>query len=626
MNEAEKTDNPPPGSSGPGDSPQMPAKLSNIVAALVDAVIIVDKRGIVRFVNPAGETLFGRKAEEFVGKSFGISLVEGHPTEIDITRKEGERITAEMLAAPIVWGDKNAYIVSLRNISERKKLEQLKDEFIATVSHELRTPLFSMRIGVGQVVDGIQGELSPNQREILSLTLGEIDRMTRIVNNLLDVSKIETGRIQLQKSFVDIAAVIEKTANHFDGAVREEGLELKIAHGRDIPRVLADPDRIGQIISNLIGNALQYTLPGGKISVEVHSERGYIRCTVSDTGVGISRPDLSRIFDKFTRLGNNPKGNSCGSGLGLAISRILVGAHGGSIWAESEPGRGTSVSFRLPDYKNENLFRECLRDEIAKAREAKEEIGLLGVRLEKADALKEQAGEKTGLFLEQLSVLSGEMLSPPVLLWCLKNSAEFIGILRGKTGEKAPEDLLSRLRKVQFLLNGKPVDLELSVAGAGGPAGDTEESALLRLLRQRLREAKPLSVSSRRKRSVLIADDNKEVVHLINRVLEREKIKCLNAYNGAEAMKIVSREIPDMILLDLVMPVMSGYEVIENLKRNPRTANIPLLLISAHDIDEMKLSKSASGFIPSLAKPFSMDKLLEIIRGALKAEPINISC
>ncbi len=600
--------------------------LRNIITMMADAIIIVDKNGIVRFVNPAGEALFERKAEEFVGKSFGLTLVEGATTEIAIAREAGEKITAEMMVSPITWEDDIAHIASLRNMTERKKLEQLKDEFIATVSHELRTPLSSMKIGVGQIVDGIQGALNPNQKEILSLTLGEIDRMTRIVNNLLDVSKIETGNVQLQKSFVDIVTVIEKTAGHFEGAVREQGLEIKITATENNPRVLADPDRIGQVISNLIGNALQHTLPGGTIGVEVHPEQGYVRCTVSDTGVGIPRQDLSRIFNKFTRLGNNPKGGTEGSGLGLAISRILVEMHGGKIWAESEPGRGTRVSFQLPDYKNEKLFRERLRDEIEEARKAKEEISLLGIRLEQTETLKEQAGEKLNPFLEQLSVIIGEIPTPPVHFWDLENTGEFVGILRGKPGEQIPEHLLSRLRKIQFLLNGKPVDLELSVAGVEAPAADITEASLMRMLRERLREVRPLSISSRRERSVLVTDDNEDVVGVISRLLTLEKVKPLKAYDGTEAMEILGRETPDMIILDMIMPEMSGYEVIERLKRDPRTANIPLLLISAHDIDEMRLTKGAAGAIPTLAKPFNVNELLKIIQSTLKTETINISC
>ncbi len=600
--------------------------LRNIITMMVDAIIIVDKNGIVRFVNPAGEALFERKAEEFVGKSFGIPLVEGGTTEIAIAREAGEKITAEMMVSPITWEDDIAHIASLRDMTERKKLEQLKDEFIATVSHELRTPLSSMKIGVGQIVDGIQGALNPNQEEILSLTMGEIDRMTRIVNNLLDVSKIETGRVQLQKSFVDIVEVIEKTAGHFEGAIREQGLEIKITAAENNPRVLADPDRIGQILSNLIGNALQHTLPGGRIGVEVHPEQGYVRCTVSDTGVGIPRQDLSRIFNKFTRLGNNPKGGTEGSGLGLAIARILVEMHEGKIWAESEPGRGTRVSFRLPDYKNENLFRERLRDEIEQARKAQEEISMLGIRLKQTEALKEQVGEKIKPFLEQLSVIIGEIPTPPVHFWDLENTGEFVGILRGKPGEEIPEHLLSRLRKIQFLLNGKPVDLELSVAGAGAPAADTTEASLMGMLRERFREARPLAISSRRERSVLVTDDNEDVVGVISRLLTLEKVKPLKAYDGMEAMEILGRETPDMVILDMIMPEMSGYEVIERLKRDPRTANIPLLLISAHDIDEMRLTKGAAGAIPTLAKPFNVNELLKIIQATLKTETINISC
>ncbi|UCB57594.1 MAG: PAS domain-containing protein [Candidatus Omnitrophota bacterium] len=239
----------------------------------------------------------------------------------------------------------------VKDISDLKKVDKLKNEFISTVSHELRTPLSTIKEGVALVLDGVPGKVSPKQRKILKMSKDNIDRLARLIDDLLDISKIEAGKAELKKAVTDICGLLKNNYNKWKGQADERHQELQfVPCGRKI-NLFIDSDKIIQVMDNLISNAIKYTPEKGKIKIEIKDKKKEVEISVSDTGVGIARDDMSKLFGKFQQFERVAGPGLKGTGLGLAIARQLVMMHKGEIKAQSKPNKGSKFSFTLPKMK-----------------------------------------------------------------------------------------------------------------------------------------------------------------------------------------------------------------------------------------------------------------------------------
>ncbi|MFA5255545.1 MAG: ATP-binding protein, partial [Candidatus Omnitrophota bacterium] len=246
-----------------------------------------------------------------------------------------------------------------RTNRELMKLDQLKSEFISTVSHELRTPLSIIKEGISLVLDKIPGEINEKQFKILDISKYNIDRLARIIDSLLDISKMEAGKVELKRSLIKVSDVVRQTASSFEPKIEERGLELRLDIDDASGSVWADADRITQVLTNLIGNAVKFT-SSGYISVSCKDKGDGVVCTVSDTGVGISKEDMPKVFNKFQQFGRTVGAGDKGTGLGLSIAKNIIDMHNGAIWVESEPGKGTRFAFKLHKYTPQSLFGEYI--------------------------------------------------------------------------------------------------------------------------------------------------------------------------------------------------------------------------------------------------------------------------
>lgn len=241
-------------------------------------------------------------------------------------------------------------VMILRDVTKEREVEQMKNEFVSLVSHELRTPLAAMKGAADNLLDGIAGELTPMQKECLLISKRNIDRLGRLINDLLDISRIEAGRIQINKQAVNITNVVNEAARFFHELSQERNIKLAVSFQPDLPLIQADEDKIIQVITNLVGNAMKFTPGGGRVTVTVEKRADdSIQVNVIDTGQGIPLQDLEKIFDKFYQVGcAQNKAAVKGTGLGLPIAKGIVEKHGGRIWVESEVGKGSKFSFTLP--------------------------------------------------------------------------------------------------------------------------------------------------------------------------------------------------------------------------------------------------------------------------------------
>jgi signal transduction histidine kinase len=324
------------------------------------------------------------------------SLIEGDIKPDDYF--ESSVLTAHGEEKTIAWyntllKDEEGHVINVissgEDITERKKVEKLKDEFLSTVSHELRTPLTTIREAVSQVLDGILGETTEQQRYFLSMCLEDVDRLTRIINSLLDISKIEAKKFDIKRTIVDIAALAKGVSASFSSYANEKGLQLRNNFSRESIEVYADSDKIIQVITNLLGNAFKFT-ESGYIELSLVDKDKWVECTVSDTGIGIAQEDLSNVFEKFRQFGRVDGPGEKGTGLGLSIVKGIIQLHKGKIWAESKLNEGSRFSFALPKYTPKELWRECIEDYLIEAREKRKPLSMMVFGITKSDIGQEK--------------------------------------------------------------------------------------------------------------------------------------------------------------------------------------------------------------------------------------------
>ncbi len=297
----------------------------------------------------------------------------------------------------------------LRDISlevqSLKKIDEMKSEFVSTASHELRSPLAAIKSAVQLILKGHTGEINENQTKFLSLADRNINRLTNILNNLLDLSRMESGKIGMKIEELDLIGPIEFILSSLRPHADRKSIQLKMKVPKELPSVYGDREKIEQILTNLIGNAIKFTPEGGNVSVSagfLDGEENMMFISVRDSGIGISQDQLDKIFEKFHLVEGSLHRSVGGTGLGLAITKGLVKAHYGKIWVESELKKGSTFTFTLPiakGEKREGLFRFILDSEFQRAQENDSPLTLflievLHQRAEKRDVLLEQLEEK----------------------------------------------------------------------------------------------------------------------------------------------------------------------------------------------------------------------------------------
>jgi signal transduction histidine kinase len=231
-----------------------------------------------------------------------------------------------------------------RMSSELESLERLRRDLVANVSHELKTPISALRAHLENLLDGVE---RPDP-ETLQVMLAQSERLGRLVDQLLDLSRLESGDVPLERGSVELAPLVSEVLSEIEVARPERGVRLADAVPKDIPPVFADRERVHQVLFNLLDNAVRFTPEGGRVTVSASRHNGSVDVAVADTGPGIAPEDLPRVFERFYRVDESRSRDDGGTGIGLAIARSVVEAHGGRIWAESEPGCGSTFTFELP--------------------------------------------------------------------------------------------------------------------------------------------------------------------------------------------------------------------------------------------------------------------------------------
>jgi len=500
------------------------SKSQAILESIADGVIVNDVHGRILLINAAAERIVGVHGSTVLGEDvravFDAFMLDGRekaltamdsltaglftsPADSDpqiietiLKLEMGNRVVNAHLAPVMTRGEELLGVVTVfRDITKEVEADRAKSEFVSNVSHELRTPMTSIKGYTDLLHASAVGEVNAEQKRFLSIIKSNADRLTTLINDLLDISRTEAGRIELEFKPLQMGEIVLEVANSFRGQMESKGLEFLVDIPDNLGKVRGDRGRITQILTNLIANAYHYTLEGS-IKVSLSQVDNVLKVDVADTGIGIAPGDQGKIFDRFYRADNSLVQETTGTGLGLSIVKMFVEMHGGRVWVESEPGKGSSFTFVLPTIE-------------------------------------------------------------------------------------------------------EPVEATLILSPTSLPA---------------IHSRKTEAMFSRKGR-VLVAEDDADTARLLQEVLSQGGFEVAVALDAYKVVATACRQKPEIILLDLKLPGMDGYETITRLKKEAETREIPIVAMSAH-VEERERVRTL-GVENFLAKPFTVDELVTKLNGVL---------
>jgi PAS domain S-box-containing protein len=648
-------------------------ELKDLESALDQHCIVAraDRRGTIIFVNDKFCSISKYSREELIGMDHGVVNSEFHSKEFveDLwcTIKSGRvwkgEIKERAKDGSVYWvdttivpfcdtdGDPRQYIAIRTDITEIKRVEdemrgaketaeeasRAKSEFLANMSHEIRTPLNGI---MGMTDLALETPLSPEQREYLETVKMSADSLLTVINDILDFSKIEAGKIDLEAIDFDLRDCLEMSLKTMALRADEKGLELLCEVAPEVPEIVrGDSGRLRQVIINLTGNAIKFT-DKGEVGVKVHVESASehdhtLHFIVSDSGIGIPQEKLQSIFDPFSQADSSTTRKYGGTGLGLTITSRLVGMMGGKIWVESELGRGSQFHFtaRLgtADAKiievGEIAPPEILRaakvlvvdDNTTNRRILEGMLGRWEMKSNSAQdgdtALKklieaQESGEPFALILMDMHMpnMDGFELIEKIRHGPHPSTATIMMLT--SAGHRGDAARCQELGVAAYLL--KPIrQSELREAIARVLGAREQKGAIPLITRYSLQDAREPSASLR----VLLVEDNRVNQRLATRLLEKRGHSVSLAADGREALVVLEKESFDLILMDLQMPEMDGFEATTAIRKNEKKSgtHLPIVALTAHAMKgdrEKCLSAGMDGYLTKPIRAHELDELL----------------
>lgn len=596
-----------------------------VVETTNDGIIMIDRQRRVVMVNRRACYFFGVAEHDLKGRSYDdLLLIFGRVfanstrltfwlgqllgSETDRAYEEFQVIWPEArrlhcFSAPVI-DRREQYlgrILIFRDVTREREVERLKDEFVSTVSHELRTPLTSiqgsLQLVLGDATRGKPGlapDLAAPVRSMLQVSLANTERLIRLVNDILDIAKIEQGRLQLQPKPIAPIEICRSAVEELRAFARQYGVTISLNAPSNLPLVEVDRDRIVQVVINLLSNAIKFSPQGQQVLLGATHEQNVVRFSVRDWGPGISRADQMRLFQKFHQLDQSINREKSGSGLGLAISKELVELHGGKIWVDSELGRGSTFSFTVPVAKVQPQPMEDQLPLIVVADGAHPWVAKLRAALE-ADP---------NWHVIQMQAREINTAAPARQPACL------VFIDSGDLDDRINQIRALPLYQIvpMIVISDAPVSSrvrDVRVFSFDSPIED-----IIAEIRRQLAEPQPL---------VLVVDDDPNVRTVLMRILQRHRMRVLAASDGVEALELAQHSRPHAVLLDLRMPGMDGLEVLQRLQAQPATAAIPVVILTANDLgpdaSAQAFNLGARGF---LEKPVTAERLIATLTSVMQ--------
>jgi PAS domain S-box-containing protein len=612
------------------------SKNQAILEGIADGVIVFDNQGKAILANPAIGRILSRPSDTIVGRTIetlmGSDVAEGDQNTLINLLKEQELRRESM---ELEWGDKTlsvsfapvraipdqvvGTVAVFRDFTREAEIDRLKSDFVSIVSHELRTPLTSIKGYLDLVLMGAAGSLAKQQQSFLHIAKNNADRLNTLVSDLLDISRIESGRIELNVQVVRLPEVIGSVVGSLGKEFSDRGLSLVVDVPENLPEIFGDPDRISQVLMNLLSNAYKYTHHGGA-TLRARAVTGAVQVDVADTGVGISPEDREKLFTPFFRAADQAVRQETGTGLGLSITRSLIEMHGGAIWVDSQPGFGSTFSFTLPlpaglvaeiplaEPKPAILARALRvpRETLIPAIPAGPWILIADDEADVAQLFKhqlERAGYRATIVNQGSQVVEvARQLKPELITLDLLMDVDGLAVLRELKADPATADI-----PVVIVSVIPEPEKGLALGAAGYLVKPIDEAGLIDCVHQVLGQYRR---GARNK--ILVVDDEIDIVGWLKHFLTHSGYQVAEAYDGVQGLEAVAADKPDLILLDLKMPRMDGRTVIRRLRQQEETRDIPVIVLSAHPVSDgdertRLLDMGVSDF---LHKPVNMEQLI----------------
>jgi PAS domain S-box-containing protein len=528
--------------------------------------------------------------------------------ELEIHHPDGRVFPILASGAPLKneLGHIAGCIVAFQDIAKMREVDRLKDEFVSIVSHELRTPLTSIRGSVQLVLDDEKAVTGDEHRTLLQIALNNCERLVRIINDILDVSKIESGNLVLRKKAAHVADLIRQSVDVVGGPARAAGVSLEVTVPANIRPVMVDPDRIVQALVNLLSNAVKFAPSASTVTVTATGTEHTVTVVVADQGEGIAPENLNRLFRKFQQVDSSSSRRKGGTGLGLAITKALVEQHGGRIFVDSELHKGTRFSFTLPAASAEEALAlaPVAANTDGSARLVARRVlivdddddfrALMKAQLSHAGYTVLDARDAASAFQIARTtipdVITVDLLMPGIDGW------SFIDRLRQEEGlARIPIIVVSGAPDAK---TGSRLPIDVSVIGKG-----EGQDRLLREI--------SLALAGRRGATILVAEDDTDLRGVLTASLTRGGHRVIPARDGAEALAAIEREPVDLLVLDLVMPNIDGFEVLARLKEIGKGASIPVIVVTGTDRSSTELQALRLGANVYLTKPIEATALTE---------------
>jgi PAS domain S-box-containing protein len=645
----------------------------SLIESNIDALIATDPRGVITDVNKQMEALTGCTRDELIGAPFKNYFTDSVRAEAGINRVLGEgkitnyELTARARDGTLTVVSYNAstfhdrdrslqgVFAAARDVTELKRFEQtlqqknvelenasrMKSEFLANMSHELRTPLNAI-IGFSEVLrDGLMGEMTGQQRGFIGDILSSGKHLLSLINDILDLSKVEAGKMTLDLEAVEVSSLFANSLSIVREKAETRHIHLGLDAAEDLGSIRADTRKVKQILYNLLSNAVKFSGEGGRVTLHASrvprakvgqpgsSWKGrsfplpanafdeFLEISVTDSGIGISPEGLEQLFRPFSQIDSGLARKFEGTGLGLAMVKLLAELQGGAVAVESAVGEGACFTVWLP-------FR--LPEDAVPA----------SIQAPPPPAFEAPVGRRTALVVEN-DFTAAELIR-------VQLAAEGFEVLHAASAEAAlvlavqqplslitldvllPNmdgwELLSRLKQAP-VLSQIPVVI-ISIVADRNKGFALGAAAVLQkpISRQELHESLAgLNLSPRshdQPLRVLIVDDDPKAVDLIAVHLEGMAGTVLRAYGGSEGIEAARREVPDLMVLDLLMPEVSGFDVIEALKDDARTARIPVVVVTSKDLTVWDRSTLNGHVLAIMEKGgFDGDRFIAEVRRAM---------
>lgn len=613
----------------------MAERLRMIVETAHDAFVGMDSNGRITDWNPAAEATFGWKREEVLGRllgeiivpealrqahaagftrylSTGQASVLGKRLELPGLHRDGRELPLELTIAPLELGEERLFFAFLRDITERRRVDRLQSEFISTVSHELRTPLTSIRGSLGLVAGGVAGELSPQARPLVDIALKNSERLVRLINDILDIEKISSGKMIFDVRPVELMPLVAHSIEANRAFASQLGVRLVLDASVPGSLVAADPDRLLQVLTNLLSNAAKFSPSDGVVSVRVDRQEARLRVSIADRGAGIPEEFRSRIFQRFAQADGSDARTKSGTGLGLSISKAIVERLGGTIGFATEAGRGTTFYFDLPEVASDRPL-EAQGNADATPRKWGPRILTCEDDLDTATVLKQML-EASGFSVDLAH-------SAAAARDCLSRNDYDLMTLDLNLPDADGVALLRELRDSEATR-----DLPIVVVSARADEGQAQLSAEAFMLMDWL--PKPIDhpklvaavhrfvrKSAGERSHVLHVEDDAEIAEVVSRMLGPE-CEVANARTLAEAQKLLAEKRFDLILLDQELPDGHGMDLVPRVRALTRRP-VPIVVFSAYEMSREVAGRVAAALVKSKT---SNDELLGIIRSLLGRE------